>query len=141
MATLEEFFSHYGTVRAVVLRYKNRDDCALVSFVDTAAAEAVVKSPQAILDNRFVRVRPFAPRDVTDVMPLHRACAGVDVRSGQSRSHAAGDIDVEAGATHSAGEKSDDGGHYREEKRRDAAAEGTHERAAGRNRPRPRRNQ
>ena len=61
MATLEEFFSRYGSVRSVTLRYNNRDDCALVSFVDAAATEAAMKSSQAILDNRFVRVRLFAP--------------------------------------------------------------------------------
>ena len=127
MATLEEFFSRYGNVRAVALRYKNRDDCALVSFVDAAAAEAAMKSPQAILDNRFIRVR-FSHHHGPSYFFV--VCAGIVVQSGQDGSHAASDVDAEAGATYRAGEESDNGGEYHEERRRDAATERTHERVA-----------
>jgi hypothetical protein len=78
MATLEGFFSRYGSVRSVTLRHNNRDDCALVSFVDTAAVEAAMKSSQAILDNRFVRVCLFRSLRLTHASSLY---ADVGVRS------------------------------------------------------------
>lgn len=81
MATLEEFFSRYGSVRSVTLRYNNRDDCALVSFVDAATTEVAMKSSQAILDNRFVRVRSFVSLSLSWMLRFPLPYADVGVRS------------------------------------------------------------
>ncbi|XP_018497370.1 zinc finger protein swm [Galendromus occidentalis] len=56
IATLNEFFSKFGTVTNIQVNFQGCPESALVSFSNHGEANAAYRSPEAVLGNRFIRL-------------------------------------------------------------------------------------
>lgn len=56
IATLNEFFSKFGTVTNIQVNFQGCPESALVSFSNHSEAYSAYRSPEAVLGNRFIRL-------------------------------------------------------------------------------------